>query len=484
MSGRRSFWWPLLVIASCATLLTGCGSTVVQGHATSMMFDPDRVGGLPVTDGHSGLRPNPPEPKRTADNSDGGDIDRMVLLAIDDIEEFWSQNDSTLPKRFEPVTTLLSYDSRDPNSVDMCGSPSYKVVNASYCHGPNMDEIAWDRGVIVPVASKYFGEMALVGILAHEYGHEIQYKTGILTDDDPIFVAEQQADCFAGVYLRWVAAGHSKRFELSTGDGLNHVLAGLIYIRDQLKTQRAAAARGVTNAHGSALDRVSAFQIGFAGNVDQCAAIDMDEIKKRQGDLPKFLEPDGYGDTQAVDTEIDADTLKNLMDVLSDVYSPSKPPTLSTDAKDCPDAKLSPPVSYCPADNTIIVDLPGLKKLAQAKDEDNQQVLLQGDNTAISVFTSRYALAVQHDKGLSIDTPVAAMRTGCLTGVGQAKMAEPGGKLTLSPGDADEAISGLLTNGLAASDVNGTLLPAGFTRILAYRSGVQGTEDECYQRFP
>jgi predicted metalloprotease len=347
-----------------------------------------------------------------------------------------------------------------------------------------MDEIAWDRGVIVPVASKYFGEMALVGILAHEYGHEIQYKTGILTDDDPIFVAEQQADCFAGVYLRWVAAGHSKRFELSTGDGLNHVLAGLIYIRDQLKTQRAAAARGVTNAHGSALDRVSAFQIGFAGNVDQCAAIDMDEIKKRQGDLPKFLEPDGYGDTQAVDTEIDADTLKNLMDVLSDVYSPSKPPTLSTDAKDCPDAKLSPPVSYCPADNTIIVDLPGLKKLAQAKDEDNQQVLLQGDNTAISVFTSRYALAVQHDKGLSIDTPVAAMRTGCLTGVGQAKMAEPGGKLTLSPGDADEAISGLLTNGLAASDVNGTLLPAGFTRILAYRSGVQGTEDECYQRFP
>jgi hypothetical protein len=63
-------------------------------------------------------------------------------------------------------------------------------------------------------------------------------------------------------------------------------------------------------------------------------------------------------------------------------------------------------------------------------------------------------------------------------------MAAPGGRLTLSPGDTDEAIAGLLINGLAASDVNGTLLPAGFTRILAYRSGLQGDEDQCYQRFP
>ncbi|MEE6169978.1 MULTISPECIES: neutral zinc metallopeptidase [unclassified Mycolicibacterium] len=470
----------MLVIASCATLLSACGGTVVQGHATSMMFDPDRVGGLPVTEGHSGLRPNPPDPKRTADNSDGGDTDRMVLLAVDDIEEFWSQNDSTLPKRFEPVQNLLSYDSSDPNSPEACGDTTAGLVNAFYCQRDNL--IAWDRGVVVPVASKYFGEMALVGILAHEYGHEIQYTTGILTKADPVLVAEQQADCFAGVYLRWVAAGHSKRFELSTGDGLNHVLAGLIYIRDRLKTEWAETTSG--NPHGSALDRVSAFQIGFAGNVDQCAAIDMDEIKKRQGDLPKFLQPDDYGDTQPVNIQIDTDTLNRLMDELGDIYSPSKRPTLSTDAKDCPDAKLSPPASYCPANNTIIVDLPGLQKIAKAKDEDNQRVLLQGDNTAISVFTSRYAVAVQHDKGLSIDTPVAAMRTGCLTGVGQAKMAEAGAKLTLSPGDADEAISGLLTNGLAASDVNGELLPAGFTRILAYRSGVQGTEDECYQRFP
>ncbi len=55
-------------------------------------------------------------------------------------------------------------------------------------------------------------------------------------------------------------------------------------------TQEEALAAG--DAHGSALDRISAFQIGFSGNADQCAAINMDEIKKRQGDLPQFLSYD------------------------------------------------------------------------------------------------------------------------------------------------------------------------------------------------
>ncbi|OBC00975.1 peptidase [Mycobacterium sp. 852013-50091_SCH5140682] len=471
----------MLVMACCALLVAACGADVVQGRATSMLFQPDRVGGLPVTDGTSGLRPNAPQATRDVENSDHGQIDEIAALAVDDIEDFWSKNfTGALSGTFEPVQTLVSYDSEDPRSPETCGSETAGRVNAFFCYDDDL--IAWDRGVMFSVALQYFTAMGIVGILAHEYGHAIQFKSGIVSRKDPVLVREQQADCFGGVYLRWVAAGNSPRFELSTGDGLNHVLAGIIYGRDPLMTEDEGG--GKARGHGSALDRISAFQIGFAGNSDQCAAIDMDEIKKRQGDLPHFLEYDSYGDTEPVDTSLDTSTLQTLMDVLGDIYSPSKPPTLSTDAKDCPDAKLSPPASYCPANNTIIVDTAALKALGQAKIEEEQKQLVQGDNTAISVLTSRYALAVQHEKGLSLDTPVAAMRTGCLTGVGQAKMAEPGGKLTLSPGDTDEAIAGLLVNGLAASDVNGKLLPAGFTRILAYRSGLQGDEDQCYQRFP
>ena len=96
---------------------------------------------------------------------------------------------------------------------------------------------------------------------------------------------------------------------------------------------------------------------------------------------------------------------------------------------------------------------------------------------------SRYTLAVQRERGDPLDTPVAALRTACLTGVGQRAMAEPGGDLVLTAGDLDEAVAGLLTNGLVASDVNGVKVPAGFTRITAFRAGVQTDMANCFDRF-
>jgi hypothetical protein len=175
------------------------------------------------------------------------------------------------------------------------------------------------------------------------------------------------------------------------------------------------------------------------------------------------------------------------MEALGEVYQPSAAPTLSYDTAQCADAQPSPPVSYCPETNTISVDLPALQQLGEVADESNY-VLLQGDNSALSVVTSRYALAVQHENGDPLDTPVAALRTACLTGVAQRAMAEtvalPSGKsLTLTAGDLDEAVSGLLTNGLAGSNVDGKTVPAGFTRIVAYRSGLGGDQDLCYKRF-
>lgn len=476
----RLCWW--LGLLWCTALLAGCGGgTVVEGRATSMLFDPNRVGGLPVTEGHSGVRPDAPAPRRTAENTDGGQVDNLVLLAVDDIEEFWSQNYSggSLFGTFTPVSRLVSFNSDQPPGLEICSANTFGLTNAFYC--TNADVMAWDRGVAIPVAAEYFGQMGVVGVMAHEYGHAVQHQAKLTDPSTPVLVSEQQADCFAGVYLRWVAAGNSPRFELSTGDGLSHVLAGLIYIRDPLMTQLGAALTG--NEHGSALDRVSAFQIGFTGNVDQCAAIDMADIKKRRGDLPRFLDADLVGDAESGDSAITADLLDSVMQALGQVYAPADPPALTTGATDCPDARPSPPASYCPATNTISVDLAALQALGEAKNETDEKELLQGDNSAISVLTSRYALAVQHEKGLAIDTPVAAMRTGCLTGVAQARMAEPGQSIRLSAGDTDEAISGLLTNGLAASDVNGTLLPAGFSRILAYRAGLHGDDAQCYQRF-
>jgi hypothetical protein len=105
------------------------------------------------------------------------------------------------------------------------------------------------------------------------------------------------------------------------------------------------------------------------------------------------------------------------------------------------------------------------------------------------MVTSRYVLALQQERGVPLTSAVAAMRTACLTGVAQRKMADPirgpsGNQLVLGAGDLDEAVSGLLTNGIVATDVSGTPVPSGFTRILAFRTGLLGDADDCYQRFP
>jgi predicted metalloprotease len=467
------------VSAVCAGLLIAGCSSVTEGRAVSTLYDPFRAGGLPAEDGPSGVRDDAPEPTGDVQDTDGGEIDRLTLLAVNDVADFWEQNYSaSLDGSFEPIERLVSYDSEDPSSPAVCGTETYDEPNAFYCASRQI--MAWDRSVMVPTGREFFGDVSIAALMAHEYGHAVQHMAGIVDDSTTVIVSEQQADCFAGTYIRWVAEGRSPRFSLSTGDGLNHVLAAAITLRDPILGPQDSEM--LEEGHGTALDRVSAFQMGFVSGASECAKIDLAEIEERRGDLPMALPLD-----QAGEVPIDEDTLDTLMEALGEVYQPSEAPTLSYDTESCADAQPSPPVSYCPDTNTLSVDLPSLQQLGEAADESNN-VLLQGDNSALSVVTSRYALAMQHENGDPVDTPVAALRTACLTGVAQRAMAEtidlPSGKsLTLTAGDLDEAVSGLLTNGLAGSNADGQTVPAGFTRIVAYRSGLGGDRELCSKRF-
>ena len=121
---------------------------------------------------------------------------------------------------------------------------------------------------------------------------------------------------------------------------------------------------------------------------------------------------------------------------------------------------------------------------------ENGVGVLSGDNTAYSVLVSRYMQAIQNERGgLVLDNAEAALRTACLTGVATTKMTTEittadGNTIALTAGDVDEAVSGILTNGLVASDVNGESVPSGFSRIDAFRVGVLGDEERCFKRFP
>ena len=251
--------------AGAVLVLAGCG-TVVEGRALSMLNDPFRVGGLAATNGPSGIRSDTPSPTGTVVNTDNGAIDKLSLLSIDDIEDYWkSVYSQSLKGTFVPVGKLISYDSRDPRSPIVCHSDTYNLVNAFFTSRCNL--IAWDRAVFMPVAQRYFGDMSVNGVLAHEFGHALQHMAKLVTSKDPTIVREQQADCFAGVYLFWVADGKSPRFTLSTADGLDHVLAGIITTRDPVMDADSTN----DDEHGSALDRISAFQMGFINGASACA---------------------------------------------------------------------------------------------------------------------------------------------------------------------------------------------------------------------
>jgi predicted metalloprotease len=484
MKQRETAFKKSLGVACAALLIAGCGG-VTQGHAVSPLYDPFRAGGLPAEDGPSGVRENAPSPEGDVKDTDDGPVDKLALLAVNDVAAYWSKNyPDSFHGKFSPIEKLLSWDSEDPSSPTVCGTETYQEPNAFFC--PSKDIMAWDRGVLVPIGKQFFGDVAIGALLGHEYGHAIQNMAGLVDDDTPTVVAEQQADCFAGGYTRWVAEGQSPRFQLSTGDGLNHVLAAVITLRDPII--RPNTTDLLEQGHGTALDRVSAFQMGFAGSPEDCAKIDLGEIEQRRGDLPMELPLDqSSGEVQTGEVKLDESTLTDLMEVLGEIYQLKEAPTLKLEAEDCSDAKPSPPASYCPSTNTISVDLSALQDLGEAATERNK-VLIQGDNTALSVLTSRYALAVQHEKGDKLDSATAALRTACLTGFAQAAMSKPidvpsGRGLTLTAGDLDEAVAGLLTNGLVASNVNGETVPAGFTRIVAFRSGLGGNQDLCYERF-
>jgi predicted metalloprotease len=481
--GTRSAIALGLVSACVAAALTGCVSTV-DGRAVSMLYDPWRVGGLPATDGPSGPRDNEAAPAGVVENTDGGEIDRLALLSVNDIGDYWKQNYDGPKGAFTPIDTLISYGSADPAGLTICGVNTYQFANAFYCYGHNT--MAWDREVLFPAGKRYFGDMAITAALAHEYGHAVQDMANLVDKSPPTLVAEQQADCFAGAYLRWVAEGNSPRFTVNTAAGLNGVLAGLIALRDPVPGPHGEPT--LEAGHGTALDRIGAFQMGFGAGTATCFGIDTADIEHRRGSTAMLLQSEPSGRAPGGEAEIDRKALSTLMEALNTRFSPAQPPTLSFEDVRCPDGNASPPASYCPATNTISVDLPELQQLGSLPDETENKLMLHGENTAVSVVMSRYMLALQHERGLELTSATAGLRTACLTGLGQRTTSGPGASpdgtdRKLSAEDLDQAVTGLLTNGLAASGIDGAAVPAGFTRIQAFRSGLLGDAELCYQRF-
>ncbi|WP_225732332.1 MULTISPECIES: metallopeptidase [unclassified Nocardia] len=469
------------VLLCLTTLITGCTS-LVGGHPVSIYDDPFKVAGLPTTSGPSGPRPGVPDAALTATNGDGGAVDKLALNAVDDIQNYWrTAYNQDFQGDFKPIQKLVSWDAKAQRSsaIEFCKESTYHLVNAAYCRLD--DTIGWDRSVLLPLMDQTFGKMAVVMVLAHEYGHFVQSQAKLVSVKDPVIVKEQQADCFAGVFMRYVAEGKARHFTINTSDGLNMVLAATVAIRDSNPGDP-------ESVHGSAFERVTAVQIGFTDGARGCKNITINEINQRRGNLPQSFN----GDPAKGEAPVDKRWLTELTKALAAILPIKPEPTYTYDGSkiDCRDGGSTPPVSYCPATNTIATDIQELAKRGVSNSDDDSALptKVTGDYTAFVIFISRYTLAVQQAHGEDLIGAKAGLRAACLSGVVTGKLAQPGrgpdqGDIALAANDLDKAVSGLLTDGLAASDERGQTVPSGFSRVDAFRAGVLNGESTCTARY-
>ncbi|MEV6769759.1 metallopeptidase [Nocardia sp. NPDC051030] len=476
LSSSRGF--ALRAVLAAALLIigvvsTGCGYIKSpDAQNVSNGDNPFDLSGTASATGPNGPRTGVPNAKLIAENGDGGAIDTLVLNATSDLQEYWTtEYAKNFPGVFTPVSRFISWDANAPReqSVEFCRASTFQEVNAAYC---TVDKtIGWDRGVLLPELVKKFGQMSVVMVLAHEYGHSVQAQAKLNGLFTPNVVREQQADCFAGVFLRSVAEGNSRHFTLNTTDGLNGVLSATIAVRDK----EPGASK---DEHGTAFERVTALEIGYTEGAASCKNITRKELQQRRGTLPTSYQP---GDENQL--AVDQSSLGLVAQALATSFPVTQQPTYDYNGVTtrCPNVTATQPVSYCPSTGTIGVDVTALAKRARG-DDDNAllSAMVAGDYNAFVVFVSRYMLAVQKDRNLTLTgADTAGLRTACLSGAFTTQLSQPGSTLRLSADDLDEAVSGILADGLAASDVDGKVVPSGFVRLEAFRTGVLDGDTTC-----
>ena len=128
--------------------------------------------------------------------------------------------------------------------------------NAYYC--PADDYLAWDWDLFVSQFSdEAIGDSFVYFVIAHEWGHAIQAR---LDQDFLTKFAELQADCLAAAALD--AAAKYGSFFWEPGDR-GEIFQSLSLVADEVEWGNAAS-------HGSADQRIEAYQAGEKGGVRAC----------------------------------------------------------------------------------------------------------------------------------------------------------------------------------------------------------------------
>lgn len=449
----------VLPMTVAGLLVAGCAAEVVVGQASPGPGEPVDVA---------------PEDFPITGVSDTG-IDQFARNALTDLDTFWAD---AYPEFFGDEYTPLEngYFSVDSEAIDEgaypetgigCeGSPtSPDSVAGNAFYDPACDLIAYDRALLEELSTEY-GRFLVPVVMAHEFGHAMQGRFGF---SERGIQDETQADCLAGAWTSWVAAGESQHVSLRTPE-LDDVIRGFLLLRDDVGSDP-----DDTQAHGSYFDRVSAFYEGFEGGVGPCRDdFGPDRLFTAAEFDPRDVDTGGNAPFDDIVTWVGATLPEFWSEVFPAAFGADfEPPTVEGFQSSAPGCEglEDRDLGYCPDDSTVYVDEADLA--TPAYDEIGDFAL----TTAISL---PYSLAVRDQAGLSIDDGAATRSAVCLTGWYEAQWFNRAFDeyAQISPGDIDEAVQFLLTYGVD-DRVFPNLDASGFELVGAFRTGFLEGGDAC-----
>jgi predicted metalloprotease len=420
--------------------------------------------------------------------------DEAVAAAAADHERFWA---ATYPEWYgQPWRPLLGgVYAALPGDPDIpgCGGEvidheEVELYAAFYC--PDTDVLVYDDGpnsLLAELAAEH-GDAVFGVVLAHEYAHAVQSRAGDLDRSLPTIITEQQADCYAGAWLADTAAGGSPFLRTSDAD-LRGGLLAMVAVRDPVGLDPFD-----TGGHGSAFDRVGAFQQGTSIGPGACVGL-LDEPlplmpnrflseadASNDGDLPYgtaegeivpliLTALERYGAVVAATTGLDTIDAELVVITRSDEVS-------------CPDPVERPQtgLAVCPGTGVVYVDDAVARRLYDEPIEG------RADFAVGYLLATGWAELVQAALGSPLAGEDRALANDCLAGsfandldpTRPARPDEPSTRGSLSPGDLDEAVIAAIRLGDLRSDddVTGSALE----KVASFREGVLGGLDVCLER--
>ena len=427
--------------------------------------------------------------RRDADDSssvrvDGWDDDNdysvFLEAAVDDIEEFWAEEyPNTYGDDYLPILGGVHGHRRDrreplPSGCSFEGDYADVEENAFYCD--DGDFIVFDDDVLFPAFAEEFGIVVVGVIMAHEWGHVIQspMRNDIL-DSRVNTTLELQADCFAGA---WTASARRDGVggRPITDRDITASLLGLVQLGDRPGDRPDDPA-----AHGSAFDRVSAFQEGFLGGVEPCAAYEFDEpIPLQFGFTVEELSRPNPSDFP-----FDAEMFELLTADLDLFWGAVVPawttPLVSLGGDEtCPDPQaVALGVAVCTTPPTLVVDTDLMFDVYRST---------PGDFAVGYLLAVGYGELVQNALDLDIDGEIGHLLNDCLAGAWSGDIlplnvepvvppSEDEPRISLSPGDLDEAIRTMIAIGDVSADLDEYGSP--FEKVDAFRQGVFNGASAC-----